>query len=84
MVHEKVLKDVLPRSVKWYRIEKLAKFGHFRRFYEPLERVGQDVPWREKYEEQAHLGPYWAAHNHSCEKVKNSGSTRGAQKHEIP
>uniref|UniRef100_A0A183CDS7 SAM_MT_RSMB_NOP domain-containing protein n=1 Tax=Globodera pallida TaxID=36090 RepID=A0A183CDS7_GLOPA len=54
MVHEKVLKDVLPR-----------------RLFEPLGRVGQNVPWSEEAgEESALRAPYWAAHNYSCGKVK--------------
>uniref|UniRef100_A0A914GX04 glucuronosyltransferase n=1 Tax=Globodera rostochiensis TaxID=31243 RepID=A0A914GX04_GLORO len=56
MVHEKVLKDVLPR-----------------RLFEPLGRVGQNVPWSEEAgEESALRAPYWAAHNYSCGKLLSS------------
>lgn len=52
MVHEKVLKDVLPSNL-----------------YTPLEMVGADVPWRDAYETDAHLEPYWAAHTFACQRV---------------
>ena len=37
--------------------------------YEKLERIGNDIPWRNDYELEAHSMPYYAAHNHSCYKV---------------
>lgn len=52
LVHEKVLKDVLPQ-----------------RLFVPLERVGEDVPWRENYEVEAYMKPYWAAHVFACQRV---------------
>jgi hypothetical protein len=52
MVHEKVLKDLLPE-----------------RLVEPLERVWEDVPWRNDYATEAHLEPHWAAHKFACQRV---------------
>jgi hypothetical protein len=42
---------------------------NFRELYEPLEKVGGDVPWRKTYELDAYSEPLWKAHNHSCGMV---------------
>lgn len=38
--------------------------------YEKLETIGNSIPWQKTYELDAHRIPYYAAHNHSCYKVK--------------
>lgn len=49
--------------------EKALKNLLPQKFFQPLEKIGNDVPWRETYEIDAFDEPYWMAHNYSCEKV---------------
>ncbi|KAI6184932.1 Glucuronosyltransferase [Aphelenchoides bicaudatus] len=52
--------------------EKMIKNTLPSHMYEPLERIGSDVPWRKTYELDAHVEPLWKAHNHSCGMLLNS------------
>uniref|UniRef100_A0A0N4Z9L1 glucuronosyltransferase n=1 Tax=Parastrongyloides trichosuri TaxID=131310 RepID=A0A0N4Z9L1_PARTI len=63
--------------------EKVIKNMLPKELYEPLVKIGSDVPWRETYEYETMDEPYWTAHNYSCGKMLNSDLMDIIKKEEI-
>ncbi|VDM45714.1 unnamed protein product [Toxocara canis] len=43
-----------------------------RRLFKPLEAAGNEVPWKNTYETDEYMYPYYAAHVYACKKMLNS------------
>lgn len=63
--------------------EKTLKNLLPKKLYEPLEKIGEDIPWRTTYEIDEIDVPYWAAHNYSCDKILNSNLLDTLKKDQI-
>ncbi|CAI4223106.1 unnamed protein product [Auanema sp. JU1783] len=63
--------------------EKTLKNLLNRKLYEPLEKIGNKIPWQKEYSIDSHLDAYWEAHNASCYKILNSNLVDSLRKETI-
>lgn len=40
--------------------------------YDPIVKIGNEIPWRRDQDQIDHQLPYWRAYNHSCNLILNS------------
>ncbi|CAJ0566752.1 unnamed protein product, partial [Mesorhabditis spiculigera] len=63
--------------------EKTMKNLLTKKLYEPLEKIGDTVPWSQNYELDKMEEPYWVGHNASCVKMLNSNLMDQLKKDEL-
>ncbi|VDN38350.1 unnamed protein product [Gongylonema pulchrum] len=63
--------------------EKTLKNLLPRDLYQAIEQIGDNMPWKDSYEVDEYLIPYYAAHNYSCYRTLNSDLMTNLRREQI-